>query len=255
MKRPLILVTNDDGIYGPGLKPLVSELKKIGKVIVVVPDKERSGTSHSITLHKPLRVYRTRANVYAANGTPADCARFGVLSLAKGKIDLLVSGINTGPNLGQDVIYSGTVAGAREGAMLRIPSFAISISEWGERNFIKAARVARIIAKNMIRSGIDGRAYLNVNVPPKIKGYRITSVGQRIYDEDIECRTDPRGLNYYWLAGKFISGVEEPGTDIWAIKKSFVSITPLELNPTAHDLFGVLEKWMEPLQKVKNSGK
>lgn len=248
MKKPTILITNDDGMYGPGLSPLISELRKIGRVLAIVPDSERSGTSHSITLHKPLRVYKTEKSIYAANGTPADCARFGVLQLAKGKVDLLVSGINTGPNLGQDVVYSGTVAGAREGAMLGIPSFAISIAEWGVNNFRNAAVVARKFAASLLDSGIDGKAYFNVNVPAKIKGYRITAVGKRIYDEDIECRTDPRGLDYYWMAGKFISGVEDPGSDILAIKKSFVSITPLKLDPTAFDLFGALDKWIKDLK-------
>jgi 5'-nucleotidase len=242
-----ILVTNDDGIYGPGLKPLVDELKKLGRVISIVPDKERSATSHSITLHKPLRVYKAASGTYIASGTPADCVRFGYLSILKSKVDLVVSGINTGPNLGQDVVYSGTVAGAREGTMLGIPSFAISVSEWGDRNFRTAAIVARKIAARVLKNGIDGKAYFNVNVPPKIKGYRVTSMGKRIYDEEIECRKDPRGLEYYWLVGKFISGVEKPGTDIHAIKHSLVSITPLALDPTAFSLFGELNKWIKSL--------
>jgi 5'-nucleotidase len=173
--------------------------------------------------------------------------RFGVLSILKGKVDLIVSGINTGPNLGQDVVYSGTVAGAREGAYLRIPSIAVSISEWGKYNFSKAARVARNVAKKMLTSSLTGSTYLNINVPAKIKGYRVTSIGKRIYDEQIERRMDPRGLEYYWLAGKFISGVEKPGTDIYAIKHSFVSITPLKLDPTAFESFGEVEKWIKDL--------
>jgi len=242
-----ILVTNDDGFYGPGLKPLVNELKKLGKVVVIVPDKERSGTSHSITLHKPLRVYKPSSNTYMANGTPADCVRFGVLSILKGKADLIVSGINTGPNLGQDIVYSGTVAGAREGAYLGIPSAAISISEWGKYNFRNAAGVAKNVAKKLLREGLPSSTYLNVNVPSKIKGYRVTSIGKRIYDDQIECRMDPRGLEYYWMAGKFISGVEDPGTDIHAIRHSFVSITPLKLDPTAFETFGEVEKWIKDL--------
>lgn len=242
-----ILVTNDDGVYGPGLKPLVDSLKKLGKVVSIVPDKERSATSHAVTLHKPLRVYKAAPGTYIASGTPADCVRFGCLSVLKGKVDLVVSGINTGPNLGQDVVYSGTVAGAREGAMLGVPSFAISVSEWGERSFRSAAAAAAKIAARMLKGGVDAKSYLNVNVPSKIKGYRVTSMGKRIYDEEIECRKDPTGLEYYWLVGKFISGVEKPGTDIHAIKNSLVSITPLALDPTAFGLFGELNKWIKSL--------
>lgn len=243
-----ILVTNDDGFYAPGLHPLVKVLKKLGKVIVIVPDKERSGTSHSITLHKPLRVYKAPNGIYMANGTPADCTRFGFLSIAKGKVDLVVSGINTGPNLGQDVMYSGTVAGAREGAMLGVPSFAISIAQWGNDHFRASAKVAGVIAKKLLKTGMKEKTYFNINVPQKIKGYKITSVGKRIYDDDIERRTDPRGLHYYWMAGKFISGHEDPGTDILAIKHSCVSVTPLKLDPTAFEQFGAMQKWIKDLK-------
>ena len=245
--KKTILVTNDDGIYGAGLNPLIRELKKIGKVVVIVPDQERSGTSHSITLHKPFRVQALGTMIYIANGTPADCVRYGARSLIKGKVDLVVSGINAGPNLGQDVIYSGTVAGAREGAILKIPSFAISIAELAKGNFSGAAKVAVSLAKKILGNKFPEDIYLNVNVPDKFKGTRITSLGTRIYDETIECRTDPRGLKYYWLAGRFISGLRQAGTDIAAVRDSQVSITPLQLDPTALQFFGMFQKWTKDL--------
>jgi 5'-nucleotidase len=180
-----ILVTNDDGIYGAGLKPLIREMKKLGNVIAVVPDQERSGTSHSITLHKPLRVKETGAQIYIVNGSPADCVRYGALVLGKRKVDLVVSGINTGPNLGQDVFYSGTVAGAREGALMKIPSMALSVAELVEGNFNLAAKVALRMARKMLRDGHQPDIYFNVNVPRKAKGIEITFLGQRTYDDTI----------------------------------------------------------------------
>jgi 5'-nucleotidase len=242
-----ILVTNDDGIYGPGLEPLVRELGKTAKVTAVVPDQERSGTSHSITLHKPLRVQKLNARTYIVNGTPADCVRFGALSLMRRQVDLVVSGINAGPNMGHDVIYSGTVAGAREGVLLKIPSFAVSIVDLLHPDFAAAARVAAKLAAAIFKSSLPPNIYLNVNVPNRARGYAVTSLGQRIYDEEIECRTDPRGMKYYWLAGKFVSGVQQPGTDITAVARSLVSLTPLQLDPTATQLFGVFDTWKKSL--------
>lgn len=237
MRKRNILVTNDDGIYGPGLKPLINELRKLGKVVAVVPDQERSGTSHSITLHKPLRVQQLGVDTYLINGTPADCARYGILSLMKGKVDLVVSGINSGPNMGHDVIYSGTVAGAREGALLKVPAMAVSVAEMAGGNFALAAKVTAGMAKKIFQGKFPEGIYLNVNVPARVKGTRITALGQRKYDDTIECRTDPRGQKYYWLAGKFVSGVHQAGTDITVVTESYVSVTPLKLDPTAEELF------------------
>jgi len=242
-----ILVTNDDGIYGPGLKPLVKALKKVARVIVIVPDQERSGTSHSITLHKPLRIQELGSNTFIANGTPTDCVRFGVLSLVKSKVDVVVSGINTGPNLGQDVIYSGTVAGAREGTLLGIPSIALSAAESAKANFPLAARIAEKLVKHIFSGVFPSNVYLNVNVPYRVKGFRVTSLCKRIYDEEIECRIDPRGQKYYWLAGKTVSGAYQAGTDLAAVNKGLVSITPLKLDPTATELMGAFNQWITDL--------
>ncbi|MBN1622620.1 MAG: 5'/3'-nucleotidase SurE [Endomicrobiales bacterium] len=246
--RRTILVTNDDGIYGPGLRPLINELKKVGKVVAIVPDQDMSGVSHSITLHEPLRASLISKNLYAANGTPADCVRFGLISLLKRKVDLVVSGINTGPNLGQDVVYSGTVAGAREGALLGVPSFAVSVSDMKKPNFHSTACYARRLARLIFKNQFPNKIYLNVNIPYKIKGTKITSLGQRIYDDEIQCRLDPRGKKYYWLAGKSVSGLFQSGMDLTAVKNGFVSITPLRVTPTATDMFERLSKWIKKLK-------
>jgi 5'-nucleotidase len=241
-----ILVTNDDGMYGPGLYPLIKELKKLKlPVLAVVPDQERSGTSHSITLHKPFRVRKVTDGVFCANGTPADCVRYGVRSLVQGQVCLVVSGINAGPNLGQDVVYSGTVAGAREGALLKIPSVALSTAENVNADFSVAAKAALRIARRMLAVDFPAQVYLNVNVPNTPRGMRMTRLGQRVYDQTIECRTDPRGQKYYWLAGKHVAGVHKPGTDYTMVTNSYISITPLKLDPTAAELLEPLRYFEE----------
>lgn len=236
-----ILVTNDDGIYGAGLRPLMKILESLGNVTTVVPDQERSGASHSITLHKPFRIHEVEPRLFFTNGTPADCVKYAVRHMFKGKVDLIVSGINSGPNLGNDVVYSGTVAGAREGAMLGISSFAVSVAELANGDFDQAAVVAGRIADNLLAMAVPlCRVYLNVNVPRGAKGMMLTAVGTRIYDEKVACRTDPRGKKYYWLAGRFVSGKHHEGTDITAVSNGFVSVTPLHLDPTAYNEFNRL---------------
>ena len=246
--KKTILVTNDDGIYGPGLRPLVSELRKFAKVIVVIPDQERSGTSHSLTLHKPIRIQKVSPDTYLVNGTPADCTRYGALKLVPGGASAVISGINSGPNFGNDVNYSGTVAGAREGCMLGLSALAVSVAEPMGGNFKAAAKIAAKMAKSILSKPLPPKIYLNVNVPKKPKGLRITSLGSRIYDEQIDCRTDPRGRKYYWLSGKPVSEAQGSGTDIAAAKKGYVSITPLKTDPTARELFGDFEMWVKALK-------
>jgi len=243
-----ILVTNDDGIYGPGLEPLVRELRKFARVVVVIPDQERSGTSHSLTLHKPIRIQKVSPDTYLVNGTPADCTRYGALRLVPGGADAVISGINSGPNFGNDVNYSGTVAGAREGCMLGLSSLAVSVAEPVGGNFNAAAKIAAGMAKSMLAKPLPANIYLNVNVPKKPKGYRVTFLGRRIYDEQIDCRTDPRGRKYYWLSGKPVTEAQEPGTDITEAKKGYVSITPLKIDPTAKELFKDFEEWAKLLK-------
>ena len=234
MKNMKILVSNDDGLYGAGLEPLIEVMKKLGDVFVVVPDSPMSASSHSITLHKPIRLISQKKNFYTVTGTPSDCVRFGIIGILKGKADIIVSGINDGPNLGEDCIYSGTVAAAREGAMLGFQSFAVSLVPNGKGNFNIAAEYTYKIIKEAMKSKIPKYTFLNINVPDtdEIKGVAVTKMGRRIYDDDISERTDPRGFKYYWIAGKQLSGYPIKNTDIFAIEKKYASVTPLKVDQT-----------------------
>lgn len=243
-----ILVTNDDGIYGPGLRPLMSELKKIAEVVAIVPDQERSGMSHSITIHRPLWVKKLEKNIYVTTGTPVDCVRFAVLHLLRSKVDMVISGINSGPNLGEDVIYSGTVAGAREGALLGIPSFAISLSEVGNNNFKAAARFSRILAKFLFSVSLPQSVYLNINYPRINRGVSITTLGKRNYDDNFDVRIDPRGEKYYWMSGKIIKSKLVRGTDIYSVENNRVSITPLHIETTDTSIVEEIKKWEKLLK-------
>jgi 5'-nucleotidase len=246
MRRPRILVCNDDGINGPGLPALIGAMRRIGRVTVSVPEHERSADSHSLTLHKPIRVNRVRPDVYALNGSPADCARFGVLEILKGKVDLVVSGINRGYNLGEDVIYSGTVAAAMEATLLRIPSIAFSLDPDGG-DYRPAAAFAQRLARQVLRRGLPIGVCLNVNFPaPPRGGYKKalpSKLGRRIYGTDITRRADPRGHEYFWLAGQQVTGLDEPGTDVGAVSHGAVSVTPLRIDNTAAAFLPALSAW------------
>jgi 5'-nucleotidase len=246
MKRPKILVCNDDGINGPGLPALIAAMRRIGRVTVSVPEHERSADSHSLTLHKPIRVRRVSPDVYTLNGSPADCSRFGVLELLKEKVDLVVSGINRGYNLGEDVIYSGTVAAAMEATLLRIPSIAFSMDPDGA-DYRPAAAFALRLARQTLHRGLPVGVCLNVNFPAPTKaGYKkavAARLGRRIYGTDITRRSDPRGLEYFWLAGQQVTGVDEPGTDVGAVSHGAVSVTPLKIDNTDEPFLQALSAW------------
>ena len=244
----MILVTNDDGICGPGLMPLVKELKKLARVIVIIPDRERSGISHSLTLNRPIRIHKISPDTYLVEGTPADCTRYGALKLANSKVDVVVSGINSGPNFGNDVNYSGTVAGAREGCLLGFSSLAVSIAETSGGDFDAAAKITAKIAKNIISKPLPAKIFLNVNIPQKPKGIKITCLGRRIYDEQIDSRIDPRGHKYHWLSGQPVSEYQGEGTDISEAQKGHVSITPVKIDTTAIELFSDFEAWAKTLK-------
>ena len=246
MKKPRILVCNDDGINGPGLPSLIAAMRRIGNVTVSVPEHERSADSHSLTLHKPIRVRKVSDSVYTLNGSPADCSRFGVLEILKSKVDLVVSGINRGYNLGEDVIYSGTVAAAMEATLLRIPSIAFSMQPEAD-DYRPAAAFAQKLARQVLRRGLPIGVCLNVNfpVPPK-GGYKSAvpaRLGRRIYGTGITRRADPRGLDYFWLAGRQVSGVDEPGTDVGAVSRGRISVTPLKIDNTDAATLQALSSW------------
>ena len=247
-----ILITNDDGIHSDGLLALYESLEPVGKVTVIAPDRPRSASGHSITLHKPLRADKVRlaggVYGYSSNGTPADCVCLGALKIVEGPVDLVVSGINRGPNLGFDLTYSGTVSAAMEAAVMGISSFAISITTHeAVSGFALAGAFAKHIAEILLRRKLPGGAFLNVNVPDaaseQIAGVEITRQGVRHYDGRIETRTDPTGRAYYWLGGDLPVDVLEEGTDVKATADNKISVTPIHLDLTANSLIKPLEDW------------
>ena len=245
-----ILITNDDGILGVGLEPLVKEISKIAKVTVVVPDREYSASSHSLNLNQPVKAREITRNTYILGGTPVDCVRFGILKLCrKNKPDIIISGINFGSNLGQDVIYSGTVAAAREGLMLNVSSFSISLVSLNGKNFSTAAKFASKLTKIILNNKLvnSRRILFNVNVPDiplkKIRGVEITSLGKRTYTNVVVSRFDPVGLEYHWLKGPLPKSIGKniPGTDINAIMNGKISITPLKIDTTDKEMLNKLK--------------
>lgn len=233
----LILVTNDDGIQSPGIKALSRVLQRLGEVWVVAPDRERSAAGHSLTLHKPLRINREGLRQISVNGTPTDCVNLAINQILKRRPHVVVSGINMGANLGDDVTYSGTVSAAMEGTILGIPS--IAISQMGEKNFCfdASSRVAGRLVRWVQRHGLPADTLLNVNVPNlspvKIRGIRVTTLGKRIFDPNtIIEKKDPRGKTYYWIGGNRLQWETGQDTDNTAVKEGLVSITPVHLDLT-----------------------
>ena len=247
-----ILLTNDDGIYSPGILSLKQTLKSIGSVTVVAPDVQKSGVGHSITFSHPLRVRDVHLDGgfvgYGIDGSPADCVKIGVREIMKEKPGLLVAGINIGANVGINVLYSGTVAAAIEGALLGIPSIAVSleISELPP-DVQSAAALTRDIISSIITREIPKGTLININIPlvPKneIKGIKITKQYSGDFDERYDRRTDPRGSAYYWLAGTGWPEEDVIGTDMHALKGGYISMTPLKYDLTDNRFFKELETW------------
>ncbi|HEX4825569.1 MAG TPA: 5'/3'-nucleotidase SurE [Candidatus Polarisedimenticolaceae bacterium] len=241
-----ILVTNDDGIEAPGLAALAAAVAPLGHVIVVAPDRERSGAGHALTLMRPLRIRKRGDDRHEVDGTPTDCVHLGVFHLTGGTPpDLIVSGINRGLNIGDDVTYSGTVAAALEGTLLHIPSIAFSV-ERDDRptDFGLAASVARRIAERVLETGLPPGVLLNVNVPREpVAGIRITRQGTRSYRAAIVERLDPSGRPYFWIASPDTKPADEPEGDHAAIRQRFVSITPLHANMTHEPSRALVASW------------
>jgi len=234
----LILLSNDDGIHSEGLICLKEGLQKEHDVYIVAPEKERTCIGHAVTIHKPLRIKEISKDTYTTNGTPADCILLAVHKILPKRPDLIISGINKGPNMGQDVNYSGTVAAAKEGAFLGIPSMAVSIAAREGFYFNDAVlSIKRIISLADNRAIPYGEIFLNINIPNmpynRIKGFMVTRLGKRLYNDIIIERTDPRGKKYYWIGGNGDRYEDMEGTDFSAIAHGFVSITPLVLDTTA----------------------
>ena len=243
-----ILITNDDGIYSKGIEVLAETLRKIASVTVVAPDHERSATGHAITLWNPLRVSRVDRNGrffgYAVDGTPADCVKIAIQRLLKRKPDLVVSGINLGPNTGTNVIYSGTVSAALEGAVLGVPSMAVSLVTFRQPLFRTAAHFARQICKEFPAFGLPSHVVLNVNVPNRplggVRGVRVTRQSRSRWLESFDQRKDPRGTAYYWLKGRPHQVEPDPQSDEWAVRRGWVSVTPLNIDLTSHQHLNAL---------------
>jgi 5'-nucleotidase len=249
-----ILVTNDDGVSGPGLIPLVRALRDLGKVTVCVPDRNWSAGGHVKTLHKPLRAWDSRltdgTNILVTSGAPSDCVALAMLGLVPEKIDLVVSGINAGANLGYDLTYSGTVTAAMEAVINGAPGIAVSLcvpDPEQECDYTPAGRYALRAARNMLRRKLPVEILLNINVPclpeVKIRGVRVTRQGLLAYRDELVARTDPRGKPYYWIGGDPPAGIPEKDTDFGAVAEGFVSMTPVQLDLTAYAAIDGLRAW------------
>lgn len=246
---PRILVTNDDGIYSEGLRKLAAACREFGDVTIVAPDREQSAASHALTLNRPLRMLQIEEKEWIVDGTPTDCVNLAVLKLMREqRPDLIVSGINFGPNLGDDVTYSGTISAAFEGALLNIPSIAFSALVGEHFSFDRCAAFAGELTRVALDQHRDPGIILNVNFPvSNFQGVRITRLGKRIYSEGVIERRDPRGRKYYWIGGEPPHWHSAEGTDFDAVQNGFVSITPLHLDLTHHESITRLKPLEESL--------
>ena len=251
MSAPLILISNDDGIYAPGIYALWEAMSEIGKTTIVAPNTEKSAVGHAITIYDPIRIEKViRSNGfegYAVNGTPADSVKIAVQAIMKKKPDLIISGINAGANVGQSLLYSGTISAASEGTLLGIPSIAISLDVLRNMNFSTSKVVATKIASMVINNSLPKDTLLNVNVPKDIEGgingYQVTRQGAIYFKDNFDKREDPRGRIYYWMSGEVRDTDNDIKSDGVAIKKGYVSITPLQLKMTNFDFIDELNDW------------
>ena len=238
----VVVLTNDDGVHAPGLAALEKALAELGDVYVIAPEREQSACGHALTLHRPLRALQMGERRFSVNGTPSDCVNMAVLGFLPETPVLVVSGINHGANLGDDVTYSGTVSAAMEGTILGVPSIAVSLLDGGD--FEVAGRVARLVAMRVLVGGLPGNTLLNVNVPPKPpRGIRMTRLGHRVYKDKIVEQTDPRGRSHYWIGGGAARWDDLEGTDMGAVHDGYVSLTPLHLDLTNHRALVQMNDW------------
>ena len=243
-----IMVTNDDGIHAPGILALAAALGELGAVTVVAPDRERSAAGHSLTLHSPLRVLEVRKGFYAVDGTPTDCVNMGIHSLLPVRPDLVVSGINHGANLGDDITYSGTVAAAMEANLMGIPAIAVSLATYERHgHFDAAAGVALRIARQVAANGLPADTFINVNIPDcpaeEMLPPLVTRQGTRSFTGTIIDKIDPRGRKYYWIGSEEPAFNDHEGTDIYAVNRKHISITPLHLDLTNYEAMKTLSQW------------
>ncbi len=249
-----ILISNDDGIQAKGINELRKSLQDENEIYVVAPDRERSATGHKITMHRPLRVVDwqypgTGAKGWAVDGTPADCVKLGLEALLPAPPDLIISGINLGPNLGTDVLYSGTVSAAIEGIINEIPSIAISLASYKYRDFSYSGRLIRELVSKFGKE-LPRRTLLNINMPPgPPRGIKATRLGHRRYINIFDKRKDPRGRVYFWMAGEpFDMDKDDPDTDVWAVKEGYISITPVHFDLTDYPVMEQLKSFVKNMR-------
>ena len=248
MKR--ILVTNDDGVYSDGIKALADAMKPLGEVTVVAPLAEASAIGHALTLRRPLRLETLADRVHAVDGTPTDCVNIAITSVLRGMPDLVVSGINKGWNLGDDVTYSGTVSGAFEAALLGPPGIAVSLQRTGDTfDFSESARGAQIVARSVLEKGLPARTFLNINVPKgRTKGFKITVQARRNHVTKVDERIDPRGQRYFWIEEGQNEWEPHDRSDFQAVRDGYISVTPLQPDLTAYTLIPGIEEFLLTLQ-------
>ncbi|HJT19646.1 MAG TPA: 5'/3'-nucleotidase SurE [Nitrospira sp.] len=249
--RPVrILVTNDDGILSKGLVELARAVEKLGEVWVVAPDRERTAVAHAVTLHKPLRVQQQGKRIYSVNGTPVDCVNLALLNIMPNRPHLIISGINKGVNLGDDVLYSGTVSAAVEGTILGVPSMAVSQEGRDRFRFKTGAQLACRVARLILQQGLPEETLLNLNVPDRplesLTEVRVTCLSRRRFDNPIIEKVDPHGRKYYWIAGARISWSRSKDADHEAIAEGAASLTPIRLDNTHYGALDRFRTW-EPL--------
>ncbi len=244
-----ILLSNDDGYQAPGLKALAAVLETVAEVVVVAPDRDRSGASNSLTLEMPIRAHNMDDGFIRVEGTPTDCVHLAITGLLEEEPDMVVAGINAGANMGDDVIYSGTVAAATEGRFLGYPAMAVSMASHAPRYFETGAQVALQLIQRLQRKPLAAESILNVNVPDlpmdEIQGFRITRLGHRHKAEPVVRELDPRGRPIYWVGPAGPEQDAGPGTDFHALRQGCVSITPLQVDLTRHQAIDPLRHWLE----------
>jgi 5'-nucleotidase len=243
-----ILLSNDDGYFAPGLSCLAEALATIAEIIVVAPERDRSGASNSLTLDRPLSLRKSHNGFYYVNGTPTDCVHLAVTGMLDTLPDMVVSGINDGANMGDDTIYSGTVAAATEGFLLGIPSLAVSLAGFSKGNFATAALVAKEIVQRFENDILHGAVLLNVNVPDiaydQLKGMEVTRLGRRHKAEPVVKSKSPRGETVYWVGAAGPAQDAGEGTDFYAVKNNRVSITPLQIDLTRYGQLDAIKEWI-----------
>ncbi|RAP37940.1 5'/3'-nucleotidase SurE [Legionella quinlivanii] len=246
-----ILVSNDDGVSAPGIRALANEMSTLGDVSVVAPDRNRSGASNSLTLTRPLRIRQMDNGYYSVDGTPTDCVHLALTGFLEPTVDLVVSGINDGANLGDDILYSGTVAAAMEGRYLGLPAIAFSMTGENIQHYDSGAHIAKQLVLKMHSNMLPSQTILNVNIPDlplnQIKGFEVTRLGTRHCAEPTITELDPRGRPIYWVGPSGSQADAGPGTDFYAIARQYVSITPLHLDMTHYKVFDQLSTWVDKL--------